>query len=512
MENSQSPPTRRALLSVSNKSQIISFARRLHHLGYEIISTGGTAQKLLEAQVPVTQIADFTGFPEILDGRVKTLHPKVHAGLLARTQDQALMESLEFVYIDIVAVNLYPFQQVTALPDCDQATAIENIDIGGPTLIRAAAKNFQRVTVVTDVQDYDSVIDAIEKGHVSESTRKQLAQKAFQHCSDYDLAISQYLQPEQSWPPRYDPRYELAQVLRYGENPHQEAALYRESQRSDSIVNAKQIQGKALSYNNIADADAALRICQEFKDEAACVIVKHANPCGVALGKTLQIAYERAFATDPSSSFGGIIIFNQLVDEALIQAILQKQFVELILAPEFSKAAINALQQKPNIRALTVQLHRQTSQWESTRILGGLLCQTNPHLTTEFTCVTKQSVDSEVLAECDFAWSIVKHVKSNAIVISQERQTVGIGAGQASRVFSTEIAIMKAKENQLPCHGAILASDAFFPFADSIELAAKAGIKAIVQPGGSIRDEEVIDAANQFQIAMLFTGQRYFSH
>ncbi|MBS0357742.1 MAG: bifunctional phosphoribosylaminoimidazolecarboxamide formyltransferase/IMP cyclohydrolase [Proteobacteria bacterium] len=515
---------KRALLSVSDKAGLLSFAQALHALGIEILSTGGTAKLLKDNGIPVIQVSEHTGSPEIMDGRVKTLHPKIHGGILGRRGiDDALMQEHHIAPIDLVVVNLYPFQQVITDPKTDFDTAIENIDIGGPTMLRSAAKNHAHVTVIVDSDDYAIVIDEISaRGHTDATTRLRLAQKAFAHTAQYDVAIQTYLnqfvENKPVFPENLLLSLEKKQDLRYGENPHQQASFYVENNPPvGSLATAEQLQGKPLSYNNIADADAALSCVKEFSGQPACVIVKHANPCGVALEKSLMDSYLRAFATDPTSSFGGIIAFNQIVDDILLKTILDKQFVEVIIAPEFTNAAIEVAKQKQNVRLL------RTGQWETNskptldykRIEGGLLVQDrDQHIIQpqDLKVVTKRAPTSQELSDLLFAWRVVKHVKSNAIIYAKQQATIGIGAGQMSRVYSAKIASIKAADEGLVVEGSVMASDAFFPFRDGIDAAADVGITAVIQPGGSIRDEEIIQAANEHNLAMVFTGIRHFKH
>lgn len=517
---------KQALISVSDKTGVAELASALHQLGISIISTGGTAKLLQETGIPVTEISDYTGFPEMLDGRVKTLHPKVHAGILARMdlpEHQREMEQAHIPTIDLVVVNLYPFTQTIARSDCSLAEAIENIDIGGPTMIRSAAKNFQRVAVVTDPQDYATLLEQIKSGNgtVDEHYRFQLAQKAFSHTARYDGAISNYLTALESmdaerkpFPDQFNLNFTLAQSLRYGENPHQQAAFYRDtSDITGSLADYQQLQGKELSYNNIADTDAAWACVKTF-DQPACVIVKHANPCGVAVAENPLAAYQKAFATDPVSAFGGIIALNRPVEADLAKAVLQ-QFVEVIIAPEFSTEARQLLVSKANIRVLTVPLGAHDNHYELKRIDGGLLVQTpdNFHISEDrLRVVTQLQPTDAQMEDCLFAWRVAKFVKSNTIVFCGNGQTLGIGAGQMSRVDSARIASIKAEQAHLDLHGSAVASDAFFPFRDGLDVLAQAGAKAVIQPGGSIRDDEVIAAANEQGITMMFTGIRHFRH
>jgi phosphoribosylaminoimidazolecarboxamide formyltransferase/IMP cyclohydrolase len=522
----QDPIIARALLSVSDKTGIVDLARGLADLGIEILSTGGTARLLQEHAIPVTEIADYTRFPEMMGGRLKTLHPKVHGGLLGRRGiDDESMAEHGIRNIDLLAVNLYPFAATVARPDCDLATAIEQIDIGGPAMLRAAAKNYTAVTVMTDPVDYDRVLDELRqhRGATRLTTRFSLAVKAFEHTAAYDGVIANYLGTQveaasSPFPRTYTAQFLKAQPLRYGENPHQRAAFYVEANPAEaSIATARQLQGKELSFNNIADADAALECIKALGTAPACVIVKHANPCGVAMASSLLQAYERAYATDPVSAFGGIIAFNDVLDAETAKTLVQRQFVEVIVAPGFSDEALSALAKKHNVRALA------TGQWapervpslDYRRVVGGLLVQERDLgrvPAEDLKVVTRHAPTAAQIDDLLFAWRVAKFVKSNAIVYAKDQQTVGIGAGQMSRVISARIAAMKAAEAGLPVAGAVMASDAFFPFRDGIDAAAEAGIAAIIQPGGSMRDQEVIDAADAHQIAMVFTAMRHFRH
>lgn len=502
-------PLRRALISVSDKTRIVDFALMLQQHNVEILSTGGTAELLSAHGIPVREVSDYTQCPEMMDGRVKTLHPKIHGGILHRAgiDDEALAKHA-ILPIDLVVVNLYPFQQTMT---------IENIDIGGPTLIRAAAKNHTLVSVVVEHQDYDRVLNDITQhnGCVTDTTRLYLAQKAFAHTAQYEASIARYF--NDNFPDTYTHSFYKKSDLRYGENPHQKAAFYVERDApAGSISQAKQHQGKALSFNNIADSDAALTCVKRFTPMAACVIVKHTNPCGVALANTILHAYQRAYATDPASSFGGIIAFNQTLDAETAQAIIEQQFVEVIITPEITTDAQTILQSKPNIRVLTYGTQVQpTQQQDYKRVEGGLLIQeTDPFDDDETTWHIPTAIkpDAGVYDDLRFAWRVAQAVKSNAIVYAKDQATLGIGAGQMSRIDSAFIAAQKAEQAHLPLDNAVMASDAFFPFRDSVDAAAKAGIRAIIQPGGSIRDQDVIDAANEAGIAMIFTGRRHFRH
>lgn len=515
---------KRALVSVSDKSGIIDFCRELNALGIDILSTGGTARLLKDNDIPVTDVSEYTGFPEIMDGRVKTLHPKVHGALLGRRgQDDAVMAEHGIEAIDLVVVNLYPFESTVSRPECTFEEAIENIDIGGPTMLRAAAKNHAHVGVVVDSTDYSRVIGELQQGKgLADETRFYLAQKVFAHTANYDAAVSNYLGsmevPGQyvDYPLTYSMQFEKIQELRYGENPHQTAAFYRERKPlAGTLANARQLQGKELSYNNIADTDAALECVLGFSD-AACVIVKHANPCGVALGGTILAAYEGAYKTDPVSAFGGIIAFNRTLDALTARAIIDRQFVEVIVAPDIEDKALDVLAAKANIRVLAIgERTSPIQQLELRRVSGGLLVQDNDNgqvQVEDLKVVTQRAPTIQELQDLMFSWQVVKYVKSNAIVYVRGLQTVGIGAGQMSRVYSARIAAIKAADEGLEVKGSVMASDAFFPFRDGIDSAAEAGISAVIQPGGSMRDEEVIAAADEHGMAMVFTGMRHFRH
>ena len=517
----------RALISVSDKTGIVEFAQALVAQGVEILSTGGTAKLLLEKGVKVIEVSDYTGFPEMMDGRVKTLHPKIHGGLLGRRGiDDAVMKEHQIPPIDLVVVNLYPFQQTVARPDCDLAMAIENIDIGGPTMLRAAAKNHAAVTVVVDAADYATVLAEMQanRGAVSDATRFSLAVKVYEHTASYDGAIANYLgmiKPqggEETFPRTFNLQFIKAQEMRYGENPHQAAAFYVESKPGEpSVSTAMQLQGKELSFNNIADTDAALECVKSFTDAPACVIVKHANPCGVAVGTDLLNAYDRAYATDPTSAFGGIIAFNRSLDATTAKAIIERQFVEVIIAPDVDKAALPILATKANVRVLKCGqwLTKPAMGLDYKRVNGGLLVQDRDiDLLDEskLRVVSKRQPTEQEMTDLMFAWKVGKFVKSNAIVYAKAGQTIGIGAGQMSRVYSAKIAGIKAADEGLVVPGSVMASDAFFPFRDGIDAAAEAGIVAVIQPGGSMRDDEVIAAADEHGIAMVFTGMRHFRH
>ena len=510
----------RALISVSDKRGIVAFARALAALDVEILSTGGTARALSDAGVAVTAIADYTGLPELMDGRVKTLHPKIHGGILARAGvDDDDLAAHKIGVIDLVAVNLYPFRETVAQPDCALQEAIENIDIGGPAMLRGAAKNYAETIVLTDPDDYEKVLGEIQKSNqVSESLRFALAQKAFAHTAEYDAAIANYLcnfgnETDDKFPPTLHLQLRKKQALRYGENPHQAAAFYVDDEVS-GIANAHQIQGKDLSFNNIADADAALQCAREFPSHTpVCVIVKHANPCGVALADAQLSAYQRAFATDPESAFGGVIAFNATLAADTAEAITGGQFAEVIIAPKVTADAAEVLAAKPKIRVLECAVDDAAAGYDIRTVSGGLLVQTaDDKLHSELQIVSKRAPDDAEMDDLIFAWTVAKFVKSNAIVYAAKRATVGVGAGQMSRVNSARIAAIKAAHAGLKVRGAVLASDAFFPFRDALDSAAEAGIRALIQPGGALRDEEIIAAADAHDMAMVFTGMRHFRH
>jgi len=517
---------KRALISVSDKTGVVDFARRLSAFQVEILSTGGTAALLRKEGLAVKDVSEFTGFPEMLDGRVKTLHPKVHGGLLGMRDNPehvAKMAEHGIEPIDMVVVNLYPFEATVAKPGCNLEEAIENIDIGGPTMLRSAAKNNRDVTVLVDHADYEGVLAEMQAsgGAVSRETNFRLAVKVYQHTAAYDGAISNWLgrklgSEEKDFPPTLTFQFKKAQGMRYGENPHQQAAFYVEKEVAEaSIATARQLQGKELSYNNISDTDAALECVKQFAEGPACVIVKHANPCGVALGANLLAAYERAFSTDPESAFGGIIAFNRELDAETAKAICDKQFVEVIIAPKVSAAASEVVASKKNVRLLACgEWPAQPAQrYELKRVNGGLLVQdTDLDLYAELKVVSKRQPTAKELEDLLFTWRVAKFVKSNAIVYGKEAMTIGVGAGQMSRVNSARIAAIKAEHAGLQVQGSVMASDAFFPFRDGIDNAAAAGIAAVIQPGGSIRDEEVIAAADEHGMAMVFTGMRHFRH
>jgi phosphoribosylaminoimidazolecarboxamide formyltransferase/IMP cyclohydrolase len=514
----------RALVSVSDKTGVVEFARALQARGVEILSTGGTAKLLAESGVAVVEVGTYTGFPEMMDGRVKTLHPKVHGGILGRRGvDDAVMAQHGIGPIDLVVVNLYPFEQTVARPGCDLATAIENIDIGGPTMLRAAAKNHAAVTVVVDAADYGRVLDEMQAngGSVTDRTRFDLAVKVFEHTARYDGAIASYLGSRLGDEPTAFPRtvnlqFRLAQGMRYGENPHQGAAFYVEHAGGEaSVATARQLQGKELSFNNIADTDAALECGKQFDEAPACGIVKHANPCGVAIGASLLEAYDRAYRTDPESAFGGIIAVNGELDAATAQAIVERQFVEVIVAPRVSPAAIAAVAAKKNVRLLECGAwpKEPAPRLDVKRVNGGLLVQdADLALAQELKVVSQRQPTETELRDLLFTWRVAKFVKSNAIVYGRDQMTIGVGAGQMSRVNSARIAAIKAEQAGLEVRGAVMASDAFFPFRDGIDQAAAAGIVAVIEPGGSVRDEEVIAAADEHGMAMVFTGMRHFRH
>ncbi len=526
MAQATTPPVRRALISVSDKTGIVDFARGLSERGVELLSTGGTFRLLQESGIAVTEVSEHTGFPEIMDGRVKTLHPKIHGGILGRRgQDDGVMAEHDIAPIDMVVVNLYPFAQTVAKPDCTLEDAIENIDIGGPTMVRACAKNHAHTTIVVDAGDYARVLAEIasQDGAVSDATRFDLAVKAFEHTAGYDAAIADYLGQlapggEEGFPRTYNLQFVKKQAMRYGENPHQQAAFYVEADASEaSVATATQRQGKALSFNNVADTDAAFECVKAFTD-TACVIVKHANPCGVAVGATALEAYDKAFATDPTSAFGGIIAFNVPLDAETARAITDRQFVEVIIAPGVSADAAEIVSAKQNVRLLDVGEHwpgQRQHAHDVKRVTGGLLVQDRDLGMVgrdELTVVTERVPTEQEMRDLAFAWKVAKYVKSNAIVYAKGGQTIGVGAGQMSRVYSAKIAGIKAADEGLSVPGSVMASDAFFPFRDGIGAAAAAGIAAVIQPGGSMRDQEVIDAANEAGIAMVFTGMRHFRH
>lgn len=517
----------RALISVSEKTGVLEFARTLvDDYGVEILSTGGTAKLLRDGGVPAKDVSDFTGFPEMLDGRVKTLHPKVHGGILGMRENPAhvaKMKEYGIEPIDMVVVNLYPFEATVAKEDCSMEDAIENIDIGGPTMLRSAAKNNRDVTVIVDHADYQAVLDEMEasQGSVSCETNFQLAVKVYQHTAAYEGAISNWLgartgEAVAPYPDTMTLQYKLAQGMRYGENPHQSGAFYVEKGvKESSIATARQLQGKELSYNNIGDTDAALECVKQFTEGPACVIVKHANPCGVAVGATILEAYEAAYKTDTESAFGGIIAFNRELDEETARAIVERQFVEVIIAPKVTEAASEVVSAKKNVRLLECGFWSETpaSRIDFKRVNGGMLVQqADQDLFAELKVVTKREPTDAEMEDLLFTWRVAKFVKSNAIVYGRGNATVGVGAGQMSRINSARIAAIKAEQAGIPVKGAVMASDAFFPFRDGLDNAAAAGITAVIQPGGSMRDAEVIAAADEHGIAMVFTEMRHFRH
>lgn len=519
---------RQALISVSDKTGIISFARHLHAHGYALLSTGGTAATLRDAGLDVTEVSEHTGSPEIMDGRVKTLHPVIHGGLLGREGvDDAVMGQQGISRIDMLVLNLYPFETVTADPDCTFGDAIENIDIGGPAMLRSAAKNFRSVAVVTAPSQYDEVASELDRssGTLSPDLRYRLAVSAFNMVARYDDAISNWLSAREPrsdcgaevrpFPDQANDCYIKIEDLRYGENPHQKAAWYREEpQVPGTISSLRQLQGKPLSFNNIADADAAWQCVRQFLTPT-CVIVKHANPCGVATASDLASAYDKAFATDSTSAFGGVIAFNAEVDEVTAKSMLDRQFVELIIAPAFSAKALAVTKQKSNLRVLEVPIEQLKAGLDVKRIAGGLLVQTpDDKVVTQADCrvVSERQPDAQEWSDLLFAWKVARMVKSNAIVYAGQDRTLGVGAGQMSRVDSARIAAWKAGDAGLSLEGSAMASDAFFPFRDGIDAAASVGVGAVIQPGGSMRDDEVIAAANEHGMAMVFTGIRHFRH
>ncbi|MBA6225936.1 bifunctional phosphoribosylaminoimidazolecarboxamide formyltransferase/IMP cyclohydrolase [Colwellia sp. MB02u-18] len=532
-------PIKRALLSVSDKTGIVEFARSLSQKGVDLLSTGGTAKLLAENGIKVTEVSDYTGHPEIMDGRVKTLHPKVHGGILARRGiDETVMVENDISAIDLVVVNLYPFANAVADENCSLENAIENIDIGGPTMVRAAAKNHKDVTIVVNAHDYDRVLAemATNNNSLVYQTRFDLAIAAYEHTAAYDGMIANYfgkmlpaygatesaasvdssVGEKVKFPRTFNSQFIKTQDLRYGENSHQEAAFYKEAHpEAASVSTATQLQGKALSYNNIADTDAALECVKEF-DEPACVIVKHANPCGVAIGDNILAAYEGAYKTDPTSAFGGIIAFNRELDADTAQAIVSRQFVEVIIAPSVSDAAAKIVATKANLRLLVCgQWTSKTTGFDFKRVNGGLLVQDTDQgsvTSDDLTVVTKRQPTDEEMRDLQFCWKVAKFVKSNAIVYVKNSATIGVGAGQMSRVYSAKVAGIKAADENLEVKGSVMASDAFFPFRDGLDAAAEAGITAVIQPGGSMRDNEVIAAADEHNIAMVFTGMRHFRH
>ena len=533
-------PVARALVSVSDKRGIVDFCRGLAELGIEILSTGGTARQLMENNLKVTEVSDYTQFPEMMDGRVKTLHPRIHGGILGRRgMDESVMAEHDIAPIDLVVVNLYPFEETVAEPDCKLEQAIENIDVGGPTLLRAAAKNHRDVTVLVEPDDYAAVLQQLRKTrcNISASMRFDLAVKAFEYTAGYDGAIANYLgamvdddehdndsdnnnQRVEHFPRTLNLQFRKKQTLRYGENPHQDAAFYiaRDKDSDEgSVSGARQVQGKQLSFNNIADTDAALECVRQFTRDHACVMVKHANPCGVAIADQQLLAYQRAYRTDSESAFGGIIAFNQPLAGEVAAAIVAQQFAEVIIAPGLSAEAVDALAAKPNIRLLECGRLRNGDdagkRMDYRTVNGGLLVQRADRLLNhKLEVVTKRMPDDAEMQDLLFAWKVARLVKSNAIVYAAQQATVGIGAGQMSRINSARIAAMKAQHAELEVRGAVMASDAFFPFRDGLDNAAETGIRSVIQPGGAQRDEEVIAAANEHGMAMVFTGMRHFRH
>ncbi|EAW32520.1 bifunctional phosphoribosylaminoimidazolecarboxamide formyltransferase/IMP cyclohydrolase [marine gamma proteobacterium HTCC2143] len=515
---------KRALISVSDKSGIVEFAQSLQSQGVEILSTGGTYKLLRANNIDAVEVSEYTGFPEMMDGRVKTLHPKIHGGILARRgQDDTVMAEHGINAIDMVVVNLYPFEQTVANPDCTLADAIENIDIGGPTMVRAAAKNNAFVNIVVNASDYALVIEEMQtnNGATSQATRFDLAIKAYEHTAAYDGAIANYFGHKvpggnDNFPRTFNSQFTKAQDMRYGENSHQNSAFYTEKNpAAGSISTSQQLQGKELSYNNIADTDAALECVKQFA-EPACVIVKHANPCGVAIADNIGDAYNKAFATDTESAFGGIIAFNRELDGATAAAICERQFVEVIIAPSVSREAIDVVTAKKNVRLLECgPWEKSVADYDLKRVNGGLLIQDRDlGVITEadLKIVSKRQPTETEIRDLLFTWKVAKFVKSNAIVYGHDGRTVGVGAGQMSRINSARIAGIKAEHAGLKVEGSVMASDAFFPFRDGIDNAAQAGIHCVIQPGGSIRDDEVIAAADEANMAMVFTSMRHFRH
>lgn len=516
----------RALISVSDKNGIVDFARALQELNIELLSTGGTFRLLKENNISVTEVSDYTNFPEMMDGRVKTLHPKVHGGILGRRGvDDEVMEEHSIKPIDMVVVNLYPFASTVSDPTCTLTDAIENIDIGGPTMVRSAAKNHKDVAVLVNNSDYAEVVEELKKnqGQLKYQTRYELMVKAFEHTAGYDGMIANHFgargtdNTARDFSNTFNMQYFKTQEMRYGENPHQKAAFYTEASPTEaSVATAKQLQGKELSFNNIADTDAALECVKQF-DEPACVIVKHANPCGVAVAADIGAAYELAFATDPESAFGGIIAFNRELDSKTARAICEKQFVEVIIAPTVSADASAVVAEKKNVRLLACGMwdSQRPNDFDYKRVNGGLLIQDRDNgmvCERDLKVVSKRIPTSSEMSDMLFAWKVAKMVKSNAIIYAKNNQTIGVGAGQMSRINSARIAGIKAEHAGLDVVGAVMASDAFFPFRDGIDNAGKAGISCIIQPGGSMRDDEVITAANEHGMAMVFTGMRHFRH
>ncbi len=524
MTNQVDSPRALALISVSDKTGIIEFAKNLSGMGYGLLSTGGTAKALADAGLPVTEVSEFTGSPEIMGGRVKTLHPRIHGGLLGRRgEDEAVMSEQDIPRIGIAVINLYPFEEVTRNPDCNFEDAIENIDIGGPAMVRSAAKNFDAVAIVSSPDQYAMVLDKLEAGNgtLDRETRFELSVAAFNRVAQYDDAISNYLSSRSSdgssevFPRQINPCFVKVANLRYGENPHQQAAWYRDPFPAEgSLATARQHQGKELSYNNIADADAAWECVRQF-DDPACAIIKHANPCGAAIADSPAVAYDLAFATDSTSAFGGIIAFNRELDSATAAEIIKRQFVEVLIAPSYEDRALAILQTKKNVRVLEIPSARPMAQQEGKRIGSGMLVQTSdlkPLSRQDCRVVSQLQPDERQWRDLMFAWKVARMVKSNAIVYAAGGRTVGVGAGQMSRIDSARIGCWKAEDAGLPIKGSVMASDAFFPFRDGIDTAAEAGVSAVIQPGGSLRDEEVIAAADENGMAMVFTGIRHFRH
>ena len=524
MTDASCVPVRRALLSVSDKTGLVELARGLAALDIELLSTGGTARALRDAGIAVRDVSEVTGFPEIMGGRVKTLHPRIHGGLLGRRGiDEAVMEEHGIEPIDLLVVNLYPFEATIAQADVSEADAIENIDIGGPAMLRAAAKNHAHVSVVVDPADYDRLLDALGTGGTTLTLRRQLAAKTYAHTARYDGMVASWVGARadgdgvQQFPPTLHLSMQRRQTLRYGENPHQAGALYVEAHPPEGcIAVARKVAGKELSYNNIADADAALECVKSF-EQPACVIVKHANPCGVAVADDIRTAYERAYQCDTTSAFGGIVAFNRELDARTATVLLGRQFVEVVIAPSIAHDVAGVFARKPNVRLLvsgTWPRHPPTAM-DYKRIAGGMLAQTTDSDAlgiADLRIVSRSAPSVSELDDLLFAWRVAMHVKSNAIVYARDRATIGIGAGQMSRVISARIAAIKAADADLQVTGSVMASDAFFPFRDGIDAAAAAGIRAVIQPGGSMRDEEVISAADEHGMAMVFTGRRHFRH
>ena len=524
MKTNSDSTSKLALISVSDKTGIVGFARGLSTLGFGLLSTGGTAKTLSDAGLAVTEVSDHTGSPEIMGGRVKTLHPKVHGGLLGRrTIDDEVMAEQNIPRIDLAVINLYPFEAVTSKPDCSFEDAIENIDIGGPAMVRSAAKNFDAVAIVTSPDQYDEVLAKLEAGagELDHQSRFELAVAAFNRVAQYDDAISRYLSSfnedgsRTAFPMQANGCFIKVADLRYGENPHQQAAWYRDLYPAEgSMATARQHQGKALSYNNLADSDAAWECVRQF-DDTACAIIKHANPCGVAIAGSTEQAYDLAYATDSTSAFGGVIAFNRALDAATVSSILERQFVEVLIAPAYGKDALTLLEAKKNVRVLEIKGGKPVPQQETKRISSGMLIQTSDlHELTRKDCkvVSQREPTGQEWLDLLFAWKVARMVKSNAIVYAAGGRTIGVGAGQMSRVDSARIGRWKAEDAGLPIKGSSMASDAFFPFRDGIDTAGEAGISAVIQPGGSMRDDEVIAAADEHGMAMVFTGIRHFRH